>query len=298
MSQYSISDLEELTGIRAHTIRAWEQRYQLLNPERSEGNTRYYNDEELRHLLSISALLSAGSKISALSRLSKKELQNRMDQLILDKTQSSDSHNNAIIHQLIDAGLRYDELLFEKAFSAAVLKYGLVSAYEKIIYPMLVRVGLLWGKSDLLPAQEHFISNLLKQKLFYAIEQCPVGLEAKETWLLFLPEEEDHEIALLIAAFLLRSSGRRVVYLGQRVPLANLSQAVKVVKPDYLMCFVVRHFPGPRLQEMVDTMTTDFRSTKKVICGSVETGRTVQLRGKSIWVSDLHELTKLLARES
>lgn len=296
MSNYSISHLEKLSGIRAHTIRIWEQRYNLLQPKRSEGNTRYYDDEDLRKLLNISVLVNSGSKISLLSRLSDNEINAMLDKIIAEKTETSDGQNQALINNLITAGINYDEFLFEKAFSGAILKYGLVEAYEKIVYPMLLKVGLMWGKSDLIPAQEHFISNLLKQKLFHAIEQTPVSLHAKETWILFLPEGENHELGLLIANFMVRSSGRRVVYLGAQVPYYNLKAAVIDIKPEYLQFFLVRNFPQKEAQTLVNRLEKDFRGINKCICGPDELKEKIKLPKDHQWVSDLQGLTKILTR--
>lgn len=295
MGQYSISQLEQISGVKAHTIRIWEQRYNLLNPQRSEGNTRYYDDEEMRRLLNISTLVNAGSKISQLSRLNDEELNVLIDKVIAEKTETSNAQNMAIINQLIAAGINYDEFLFEKAFSSAVLKYGLVEAYEKIVYPMLIKVGLMWGKSDLIPAQEHFVSNLLKQKLFHAIEQNYVGLKPKETWLLFLPEEEDHELGLLVSNFLVRASGRRVIYLGQKVPYGNLKSVVKEVKPDCIQYFLVRNFPSDTVQGLIQAMEKDFKGIRKIVCGSAELKEKLKLPKEHTWVSNLQGLTKLLA---
>lgn len=296
MSNYSISHLEKLSGIRAHTIRIWEQRYNLLQPKRSEGNTRYYDDDDLRKLLNVSTLINSGSKISLVSRLSDNEINAMLDKLIAEKTETNSERNLAIINQMITAGINYDEFLFEKAFSGAILKYGLIEAYEKIVYTMLIKVGLMWGKSDLIPAQEHFISNLLKQKLFHAIEQTPVGLSAKETWILFLPEGENHELGLLIANFMVRSSGRRVIYLGPQVPYYNLKAAAADIKPDYMQYFLVRNFPQKEAQSLINRMEKDFKGIKKCICGPEELRGKLKLPKDHEWVSDLQGLTKILTR--
>jgi DNA-binding transcriptional MerR regulator len=297
MSIYSISDLEKLSGVKAHTIRAWELRYHLLEPSRTDGNIRYYNDDELRKLLNISVLVRGGAKISKISKLSKAQLNSIIDGIIEGK-EGGDVYASAIINQLIGAGIGYNEHLFEKAFSNAILKYSLIGAYQKVIYPMLVKVGLLWGKSDLMPAQEHFITNLVKQKLYSAIEQVDITMQPKETWLLFLPENEDHELGLLLSNFLIRSSNRHVVYLGQRVPYVNLKSVIEKTKPDFIQYFIVCNQPQEELQEFVNKLKVDFPKIKKGICGSDFMLEAIKLPADHIWISSVNELVALLkARE-
>lgn len=293
MSAYTINDLEKLSGIKAHTIRMWEQRYNLLKPMRSEGNQRSYDDNEMRKFLNISTLINDGAKISKVSKLSESEINSHIEAIITN-SESKDIQINASINQLILAGINYNEVLFEKAFTNAVLKFGLKEAYQNVIYPMLVKIGLMWGKSDMIPTQEHFLINLIKQKLYTAIEQIPAPSQPKETWLLFLPEEEDHELGLLLSNYLIRSSNNKVIHLGQRVPYSNLKAVIDHVKPDYLQYFIVRQLPSDDLQELVNKMKTDFPKIKKCICASSYTISSIKLPKDHIWVSSINDLTKLL----
>ena len=145
-----------------------------------------------------------------------------------------------LINQMIGAGLTYDEALFEKAFSNSIVSFGLMPAYQKVLYPMLVKIGLLWTTSELYPSQEHFVVNLIKQKMSAAIDALnPVSNDA-ETWLLFLPEGEQHDLGLLIANYGLRAMGVKVIYLGADVPLENLHMISDQVKPTHYLTFSVR----------------------------------------------------------
>jgi DNA-binding transcriptional MerR regulator len=197
MAQYSIKELEEISSMKAHTIRIWELRYGLLQPLRTDTNIRYYDDMQLKKLLNVCALLSEGMKISKISELNEKQIGDAIDQII-NKSSSTDVSIETIINQLLIAVTTFDELMFDKVFSNAVLRLGLVDTYLKVIYPLLVRVGLMWSKDDVMPAQEHFFSNLIKQKIFAAIDATPLPQNADQTWLLFLPETESHEIGLLL----------------------------------------------------------------------------------------------------
>lgn len=296
MSTYSISDLEKLSGIKAHTIRIWEQRYKLLTPLRSDSNIRYYNDEQVRHLLNVSTLIKLGIKISHISQLTDSEINELLEQSIL-QAKDEDSKISVYIHKLMAAGIDYNEHEFDKVFKQAVKKYGLVACYQKIIYPMLIKIGLLWGKSEIIPAQEHFITNLLKQKLNHAIEQLPPPESTAETWLLFLPEEEDHELGLLLSNFLLRASNRRVVYLGQRVPYYNLKAVIDDIQPECLQYFIVRHHSTEWLQTLLNNIKKDFPGIKKYICGAEYVSENIKLPKDHVWISDIGSFIQVLKND-
>lgn len=295
MSQYSISDLEKLSGIKAHTIRIWEQRYNILTPLRTDGNIRFYDDDQVRRLLNISTLIKLGIKISRISQLTDIEMNELLEHSIL-QAKDEDSKLSVYIHKLIAAGIDYNEYEFDKAFRQAVKKYGMVACYQKIIYPMLVKIGLLWGKSEIIPAQEHFISNLLKQKLYHAIEQLPVPPSTAETWLLFLPEEEDHELGLLLSDFLIRASNRRVVYLGQRVPYYNLKAVIEDIEPECLQYFIVRYHSAEWIQTFINNMKKDFPGIQKYVCGAAYLFEDVKFPKDHTYISDIEKFIDILKK--
>ncbi|MGN6647020.1 MAG: MerR family transcriptional regulator [Cytophaga sp.] len=295
MSQYSISDLEKLSGIKAHTIRIWEQRYNLLTPSRTDGNIRSYDDDQVRRLLNISTLIKLGIKISRISELTDIEINTLLESSI-PQASGEDAKISVYIHKLIAAGLDYNEAEFDKTFKEVIKKYGMVACYQKIIYPMLVKIGMLWGTSEIIPAQEHFISSLLKQKLYHAIEKLPVPPPSAETWLLFLPEEEDHELGLLIANYLLRAANKRVIYLGQRVPYYNLAAVIADTEPDCLQYFVVRYHSPEWLQTLMNTMKKDFPGIKKYVCGAAWLAEQVKLPKDHTWISDIEKFMQLLKK--
>lgn len=238
MGTYKISDLENLTGVKSHTIRIWEQRYKILTPLRSKTNIRYYDDEQLKKLLNVVSLMNAGHKISAISKLTDQEINDKVGALANSIT--SEIKEETLINQLITAGLTYDEALFEKAFSNSILSFGLMIAYQRVLYPMLNKIGLLWSITKMNPAQEHFITNLVKQKIFTAIDALsPPKNEAKK-WLLFLPEGEHHELGLLIANYGLRAKGYPVYYLGANVPVSSLQTISNQIQPTHYLTFAVK----------------------------------------------------------
>jgi MerR family transcriptional regulator, light-induced transcriptional regulator len=293
MATYTIAQLSELSGIKAHTIRIWEKRYQLLEPERTHSNIRRYDDNQLRRLLNTVMLLNNGYKISRIASYTEDDI-NKLIEKKIDDQKSTDFAAEAIINQLISSGLTYNEIDFEKGFSSAVLRFGVKATYTKIIYPVLVRAGYMWSNTSLSPCQEHFISNLIKRKLFTALDSIPVNQGSKRKWLLFLPENEYHEIGLLFACYLIRAAGHSVVYLGQSVPYENLKATVAEYRPTDILFFTVHRLPKNTLQRMLKNMEADFKSTSIVISANSDELKYVK-SGKNVHrVSSVEELSVLL----
>jgi DNA-binding transcriptional MerR regulator len=264
MGQYKISDLEKLSGVKAHTIRIWEQRYKVLVPLRTDTNIRYYDDDQLKKLLNIVSLINSGSKISVISKWDDDEFDNEVG--LLAKSDSLGIKEDALINQLVSSGLAYDENGFEKAFSNSILSFGLMEAYNRVFYPMLVKLGFLWSSSELSPSQEHFISNLIKQKVFAAVDALDPVSNNEEKWVLFLPEAEMHDIGLLMANYGLRAKGVKVIYLGDNVPLDNLYQVAENIKPTHYLTFVVKQNQQDYINEYLEQMKIKFNDPKIFIC--------------------------------
>lgn len=270
MALYSIKDLERISNQKAHTIRIWEQRYGILEPERTETNIRFYDDQQLKKLLNVCMLMTRGMKISHISKLSKNQLAKEIDRIIAESFQS-EKHVEIIVNQALIAISTYDQVLFDNLFSNAVNRFGMLKTYVKIIHPLLVRTGLMWVKDDLLPAQEHFLSNLIKQKLFAAIDALAIPENPDQSWILFLPESEDHEIGLLFAHYMIRQHGKKVVYLGQRVPYEDLRSVALQCKPTHLYTFLTVNLPGSALKELISSLSRDFTDCKICISGGNNT---------------------------
>jgi methanogenic corrinoid protein MtbC1 len=235
---YSISDLEQLSGVQSHTIRIWEQRYQALKPDRSDGNTRMYNEEQLKRLLNIVSLNQSGLKISKICSLSKHDFNVLLDQQLASFTVNS--NYESIVSQLIKYGISFDVKSFSGLLDRSFREIGPVSTYQEILYPLLVKLGLMWSKDDICPAHEHFISNIIRQKLFAAINELPNSALTSESWLLFLPEDEDHDIGLLLAAYMLRLNGKNVIFFGGRVPLASIKEVLNTTKVNHVLLFMMK----------------------------------------------------------
>jgi hypothetical protein len=287
MDLFSISQLSQLSGIKPHTIRIWEKRYNALTPTRSQGNTRYYGNDQLRRLLNIVSLLELNYKISQLGSMTDEQLYK-----IIEKTSYMSLPGTAdyfVLH-LTRAGLSYDEPLFDKMLSHCLLRYGMKETYLRIIYPMLARVGLMWSCNNMPPAIEHFISNLLRQKILTAIDSLPHANLHNDVWLLFLPEDEFHEMGLLFAHYLIRFSGRKVIYLGANVPFDSLAAAIHDSKASKLLLFFVHRNLTGKTEDYLNKLSKIFPAKQLFVCGSQKLMSQLRFPKKIKWLSSVDDL--------
>jgi DNA-binding transcriptional MerR regulator len=248
MGKYSIKDLEKLSGVRAHTIRIWEKRYGVINPDRTNTNIRTYCDEELKKLLNIAVLNQHGYKISKIAKFDKSELNEKVAGL-------GDSHVPLVVHvdRLVVAMIDMDREKFNDVVEECTASYGFEQACLGVIYPFLEKIGILWTIGQVHPAQEHFISHLIRQKMLVAIDkEQELPLNGKK-FILFLKEGEYHEIGLLFYHYVLTSLGHEVVYLGQSVPYTDVVKVVEWHKADALVTAFVANISK---DEMCDYMTS------------------------------------------
>lgn len=261
MIRYSIADLENITGIKAHTIRIWEKRYKLIEPHRTNTNIRYYDNEQMRKLNNVASLVRLGMKISKISQLSIAQLDEEVNNRLSSTTATGENYE-VYTAQLINHGLEFNESAFNHIFSNALIRFGMRICYEQILLPLMYRVGLYWSTNKLNPAQEHFVSNLVKQKLSAAIDALPPAASSERPSLLFLPQNENHEIGLMMAKYRLRDAGMPVIYLGSNVPLTSLTSTVHQTLPKQLLFFLVQLHPFEQLQEYIDKLHSEFRGVK------------------------------------
>lgn len=238
---YDISTLEKLTDIKAHTIRIWEQRYRLLNPERTATNIRVYNDTHLQKLLNIKLLLDYGYKISEVAEMSDDKIKSTILNII--KTTSHTAHvvYEYIQNELLMATENIDEVLFERIYLNAINKYGIYKTIKDIVYPFLNRVGIMWALGNISPLQEHFASQIIIRKLQSAIDALDIVHTSKTSYALFLFPNEYHQIPLLFSNYILRSHKKQTYYLGEDVPIENIIEVVKYKKIDYLVTFITAY---------------------------------------------------------
>lgn len=254
MIQYSIKDLEQLTGIKAHTIRIWEKRYQLIEPERTSTNIRFYSDNDLKKLLNVSTLNRNGFKISSIVTMKNDEINER----IMEISESSHDSDNQI-EQLIVAMIDLDEQRFERVLSTCIIKIGFDETVIKVLYPFFEKIGLLWQIGTIYPAQEHFVSNLIRQKLIIAIDgQSGNNKLASKTFLIFLPSNEWHELGLLFYSYLVKKAGFKVIYLGQSVPFEDLIEVTLKHNIDCLFTSITTPLTLKKYADYIHQLSTTF----------------------------------------
>ncbi|WP_158844976.1 MerR family transcriptional regulator [Algibacter sp. L1A34] len=233
MSKYTMAQIVALTGIKAHTLRKWETRYNFLDPERTDTNIRYYSDDQLKKLLNIGVLTRNGYRISKIDKMSDTEIHETISDRIIEGNYEDE------ISGLVISMLNMDEVSFNEILRTQIVKKGLLATVTELVYPFLNQVGVLWGINKVMPAQEHFISNLIKRKMFASIDLLAYPKNNAPSILMFLTEDEYHEIALLLAYYIAREMGWRVYYLGQDVPTENIKQVIEEVKPNLMLTMFV-----------------------------------------------------------
>lgn len=263
MIKYSIKDLEQLSGIKAHTIRIWEKRYGLFEPERTPTNIRYYSDDDLKKLLNVTILNRNGYKISNIVSMENGEMNER----IIEISDSFHDFTNQI-EQLTLAMIDFDEVRFERVLSSSVIKIGFDETVTRILYPFFERIGVLWQIGTIYPAQEHFVSNLIRQKLIIAIDGQVGNFKVDpQTFLLFLPPNEWHELGLLFYNYLIRKSGHNVIYLGQSLPLEDLAEIKNKQKIDCILTTFTTPITHKKYTETISHLSQSFSENKIYITG-------------------------------
>lgn len=263
MNAFTIKDLENLTGIKAHTIRIWEQRYNFLKPQRTETNIRYYSNEELKTVLNISLLNKYGYKISHIDRMDAAEMQQRILQLT-DTQAVQERTVNELVQEMIDLNVeKIDHLLGEH-----IEQRGVERTVLKLIFPFLEKIGILWLTGHINPAQEHLVSNVIRQKLLVAIDRTPLPVQPKRLVMLFLPEGEYHELGLLFLYYLMKSRGLGTIYLGANVPIKDVAYVVKLKKPDHIFSHLTSTASNFSMEKFLGKVSLHFSGTPTIISGS------------------------------
>lgn len=258
MRTYSIKDLEKLSGVKAHTIRIWEQRYNLLKPLRSDTNIRSYDDMQLKKLLRFNILYQNGVKISKIADLSERQVTEQIETLLHKEAPEAN-----VIESLTISMIDMNEDKFEKVLNDYISQFGFDQLMIKVVYPFLDRIGVLWVTNVIDPAQEHFITNLIRQKIITAIDNIGPCKDSKaKVCLAFLNEKEMHELGLLYYTYQLKKYGWKVIYLGQMVPLNDLLKSIDTHSPDYILT----SFVNPSKEGWVDEYINELLAYNSKVC--------------------------------
>ncbi len=234
---FSIRDLENLSGIKAHTIRIWEKRYNLLAPERTTTNIRTYSLESLQKLLNITLLYNYGYKISKIAKIPEQELPVVVRELVAKNSTKSHAINAFKLSMI-----NFDLSMFQNTYNTLIAERSFRDIFWEVFIPLLTELGLLWQTETISPSHEHFITNLIKQKIYTSTEKIQTLEPTREdkVFVLFLPENEIHEIGLLFVNYELLLRGYKTIYLGQTMPLESLVDLQKYYsKLHFLSYFTV-----------------------------------------------------------
>jgi DNA-binding transcriptional MerR regulator len=229
MNAFTIKDLENLSGIKAHTIRIWEQRYTFLKPQRTDTNIRYYTNDELKKVLNIALLNKYGFKISHIDKMDAQEMRDKIISL-----NQAEAQQERLINELLQCMVDLDMEKFEEVVDRFIGAKGIDKAIHYLLFPFLDKIGILWLINNIHPAQEHLVTNIIRQKLIVGIESVMSHLSPDKKVILFLPEGEHHELGLLYIYYLLKSRGVQVIYLGANVPLTDLQYIASQKQPDFI----------------------------------------------------------------
>ncbi|MEQ8363832.1 MAG: MerR family transcriptional regulator [Cyclobacteriaceae bacterium] len=263
MGSYSIKELETLSGIKAHTIRIWEKRHSIIAPKRTTTNIRYYSDDDLKKIINVSLLNNSGLKISKIAQMSEPELNSEIVQLTESKSEAS-----IFIDQLVVCMIDMQEDQFEKLLSHLIMKFGFERTITEVIYPFLEKIGILWQTGNITPAQEHFITNLVRQKIIVAIDSLPFPEQGALKVVLFLPENELHEIGLLFYHFIVKSLGYKTYYLGQHLPYEDLKQVCAKHQPDIIITSIIASQKPQKITEYLQKLSQDVPKPQILIGGN------------------------------
>jgi MerR family transcriptional regulator, light-induced transcriptional regulator len=263
MGNYSIKDLEEFSGIKAHTLRIWEQRYNLLEPSRTDTNIRYYDDVQLKLLLNAAILYKNGYKISKIAAAKNQNLSAEVQKLF-----STQASTDLLIDALVVTMVNMDEVGFEELLNKSIQEIGFDETIVNVIFPFFEKIGVLWLTDVISPGQEHFVSNLIRQKIICAIDALGTIRDSNaKKCIAFLHEDELHEIGLLFYTYHMRKNGIKVIYLGQVVPYIDAKNTILQHQPDWVLTGFVKPVEKEWLNQFITQLVNDVPNGKVLATG-------------------------------
>jgi DNA-binding transcriptional MerR regulator len=263
MAVYSINDVEKLCGIKAHTIRIWEKRYAIIQPRRTETNIRYYLDEDLQRILNISLLNRNGYKISKIAKMSDGDIKRIVSELS-DVTLESEDNLDALMHAMLEL----DEFKFTKILDHNIISKGFETTMDEIVYPMLEKLSMMWLAGSIKGVHENFVANVIRRKTIVAIDEISTDHnEEAPKCLIYLPENETHELSLLFLHFLLKDAGINVINLGTGIPLIDVLEGQRISKAEFIFTIFNDSFSDSPLQPYLNELSKHAEDSTILISG-------------------------------
>jgi MerR family transcriptional regulator, light-induced transcriptional regulator len=261
MQVFTIKDIENLTGVKAHTLRIWEQRYDMFTPKRKESKHRIYDNEDLKQLLRISFLYHSGWKVSKIAALSESQITELVNQATV-----GNMNYRVFINQLVEAALDFDENRFVMILNQVTEKIGFEKCMVDLCYPFLVKIGLLWSTNHVIPAQEHFTSYIIQNKIIVETEKLTLDNKLPSI-IVMSPKGEFHELPLLFINYLLKKSGWCTVYLGSNIQTEEVTEIVNRPGINYIYLHTVTNFTGLDVDDYFEFLCKTFKDKKIVASG-------------------------------
>jgi methanogenic corrinoid protein MtbC1 len=290
MNAFTIKDLENLSGIKSHTIRIWEQRYSFLKPNRTDTNIRYYNNEELKIILNVALLNKYGFKISHIDKMSEGEMVQKIHNI--NDQYAQQEH---VVNSMIDAMIKMDLDVFDLLLNENIRIRGIEKTIHQLIFPFMERIGVLWVTGHINPAQEHLVSNMIKQKLIVGTEMISPMLKLDKTGVLFLPEGEFHELGLLYVQFLLKSKGIKVYYLGANVPVDDVEYVIKHKKPDFIYSHLTSVSNAFSFEKFLNSSLKKLNNVPFIISGRLAASYEKKIPSQIYFKKSVQEVTEFIS---
>jgi DNA-binding transcriptional MerR regulator len=261
MQQFTIRDIENLTGIKAHTLRIWEQRYEFFKPQRKESQHRFYDNEDLKALLRISFLYHSGWKVSKIASLTAEEISKEVRE-----TQVADAFTSQFVSRLIEAALDFDSIAFTNVLEEIEARIGFEKTILEVCYPYLKKIGLLWSTNRVIPSQEHFSSYIIQNRIIAETDRLP-AVKKNLRIVLISPQGEFHELPLLFVNYMLKKNQCGTLYLGTNIKTDDLLKLESIPGISSLFVYLITNFTGETTDDYLESLCKTFSSTKIIAAG-------------------------------
>ena len=262
MVVYSIKDMENLSGVKAHTIRIWEKRYGIIKPKRTETNIRYYTDEDLRHLLNVCLLYKNGTKISKIAQLSSEEIKERIND-ISGVSLSFEDQLDALLLFILEL----DAYNLGKVLDQYINQIGLERSMDEVIYPLMDKISFAWLTGSFQGVHESFVTQIIKSKIQAQIDGLDEKSNFSPKYLIYLREDEKQELSLLYLQYLLKKNKCKVINLGNDVAMVDVIAAIQKTNPDYVFSIFNEEVHVKSFQNYVNQICTNLSGGRFVLTG-------------------------------
>lgn len=289
MVVYSIKDMENLSGVKAHTLRIWEKRYDIIHPKRTATNIRYYTDEDLRHLLNVCYLYKKGYKISKIAEMNEDDLKQTISDYSLVDLNEKDK-----VDTLMMFILELDAYNLNKVLDHSIEQKGLEETMNDLIYPLLDRLSMKWLAGSFQSVHESFVTQIIRAKIQIAIESAPEQPNFSPTYIIYLPESEQQELSMLYMHFLLKKNRCKVINLGNDVSLKDVIASAEVLKPNYIFTIINNELKQGSFKNYIEELTSCENYERLLITGYQTVAQSIKWPANTTVFKNLGEMLNFI----